>query len=230
MTTLPPPATWTAFSILERSYLLARDNFAAFITITLISAAVSVVVDVLGVPLLAMIVNLLAGAATTICLTWGSLQAMAGRAPAWEPMLRQLQGPLAGRLLALGAFQWLLIGVSAFLVVPPFFLLPMWAVTIPAMMVERLDFGAAFQRSVDLTRYRRMAILGAFALWAVIFLVGATLIFALLGHGGLGRLVTIIYGAFAGTVLYPLPAILYVQLREEKEGATVQRMASALDA
>jgi hypothetical protein len=228
MTTLPP-ASWTAFSVLERSYTMARDNFAAFITVTLIFAVISAVADVLGLRLLASIVDLVAGAATTICITWGALQALGGRKPGWEAMLRQLQGPLIGRLLLLGILQYLVIAVSAILVVPPFFLLPLWAVTIPAMMVERLDIGAAFQRSVDLTRYRRLPILGAFVLWAVIFAVGAAVIIALLGHGGLARFVLWVYAAFAGTVVHPLPAIFYVLLREEKEGATAARMASALD-
>jgi hypothetical protein len=229
MTAVPPPPSWTVVSVLEKSYSLVRDNFAAFITVTLIFAAINAVVDALGAPLLASIVELLAGVATSICLTWGTLQALTGRYPEWEAMLRRLQGPLVGRLLMLGIFQYLVIGVSAILVIPPFFLLPLWAVTIPAMMVERLDFGAAFQRSIDLTRYRRLVILGAFVLWVIIFAVGAAVIFALLGHGGLGRFVLWVWAAISGTVVHPLPAIFYVLLREEKEGATAARIASALE-
>jgi hypothetical protein len=230
MTTAPPPPpTWTAVSVLERSYQLARDNFAAFITVTLIFAVVSAVVDVLGLRLLASVVDLVAGAATTICITWGALQAMGGRKPGWEAMLRQLQGPMVGRLLLLGIFQYLVIAVSAILIIPPFFLLPLWAVTIPAMMVERLEIGGAFQRSVDLTRYRRLPILGAFALWVVIFALGGVVIFLLLGHGGLARFVLWVWAAVAGTVVHPLPAIFYVMLRDEKEGATVERIRSALE-
>lgn len=229
MTTVPPAPSWTVVSVLKKSYTLARDNFAAFITVTLVFAAVNAVVDVLGVRLLASIVHLLAGVATSICLTWGTLQALGGRYPEWEAMLRRLQGPMVGRLLVLGAVQYVVIGLSAILVIPPFFLLPLWAVTIPAMMVERLDLGAAFQRSVDLTRYRRLPILGAFVLWALAFAVGAIVIFALLGHGGLARFVLWVWAAVAGIVVHPLPAIFYVLLREEKEGATIQRMVSALD-
>jgi hypothetical protein len=229
MATVPPPPNWTVVSVLERSYQIARDNFAAFVTVTLIFAVVSAVVDVLGLRLFAAVVDLVAGAATTICLTWGALQAMAGRRPGWEAMLRQLQGPMVGRLLILAIFQYLMIAVSAILIIPPFFLLPLWAVTIPAMMVERLEIGAAFQRSIELTRYRRLPILGGFALWFVIFLLGGVVIAALLGHGGLARFVLWVWAAVAGTVLHPLPAILYVLLREEKEGATVEQIAAALD-
>ena len=36
---LPPSPAWTIGSILEQSYQLARDNFAAFITVTLVFSA-----------------------------------------------------------------------------------------------------------------------------------------------------------------------------------------------
>lgn len=229
MTTVPPPPSWTAASVLEKSYLMARDNFTAFVTISLIFGAVSLVVDVLSLGLLSGIVHLLCGAATSICLTWGALQAMSGRKPEWEPMLRQLQGPLFGRMLALGVIQYLVIGLSSILVIPPFFLLPLWFVTIPAMMIEHGDIAGTFNRSIDLTRYRRLRILGTFLLWVALFAVGAIVIWLLLGDGALSRLVLWIYGAVAATVLHPLPAIFYLLLREEKEGLSVEQMTAALD-
>jgi hypothetical protein len=229
MTTTPPPPAWTVFSVLEKSYAMARDNFAAFVTVTLIFAVVSVIVDVLSLGLLGGLVQLVARAATTICITWGALQVMGGRKPGWEPILRQVQGPLFGRLLLLGVLQYVAIALSAILIVPPFFLLPLWAVTIPVMMVERTDIGTAFQRSIDLTRYRRLPILGAFVLWAVIFAIGAGVIVGLMGHGGVARFILAVWGAVAATVVQPLPAIFYVLLREEKEGVTAGQITAALD-
>ena len=97
------------------------------------------------------------------------------------------------------------------------------------MMVERTDVGGAFNRSMDLTRYRRLPILGTFLLWALIFAAGAVVIILLLGHGPIGHLVLWIYSAVAATVVQPLPAIFYVLLREEKEGVTAEQIAAALD-
>jgi hypothetical protein len=91
MTTALPPQSWTVTSILERSYMLARDNFAAFFTVAVIFGAVSLVMNILSLGVLAGLVGLALGAATSICLTWGTLQAIGGRKPEWEPMLRQLQ-------------------------------------------------------------------------------------------------------------------------------------------
>lgn len=229
MTTAPPPPPWTVVSVLERSYVMARDNFAAFVTVTLVFAAVSLVVDVLSLGLLGGIVHLVCSVATAICITWGALQIMSGRKPEWQAILRQLQAPNFGMLLLLGGIQYFVIALSTILIIPPLFLLPLWAVTIPVMMVERTDIGATFSRSVDLTRHRRLRILGAFVLWALIFIAGAAVIVLLLGYGPVARLVLWVYAAVAATVVQPLPAIFYVLLREEKEGATVGQITAALD-
>jgi hypothetical protein len=230
MTTAPSPtSTWTVTSVLEQAYMMARDNFAAFITVTLIFGAVALVVDILSLGLLAGLVHLVVSVATAICLTWGALQVIAGRKPEWEPIVRQLQGPLFGRLLALGAMQYIVIALSAVLVIGPFILLPLWAVTIPAMMVERLSIGDAFQRSMDITAGRRLRILGVFVLLIVILAAGAWIIMALLGMGALAQLVLWVYTAAASTVVQTLPAILYVLLREEKERVTAQQITAALD-
>jgi hypothetical protein len=167
--------------------------------------------------------------ATSICITWGTFQVIAGRKPEWEPMLRQLQAPMFGRLLLLGCIQYFVIAVSAIVIVGPLFLVPLWAVTIPAMMIERTDVGGAFNRSMDLTGGRRLRILGAFVLLALIVVVGGYVITLVLGYGPLASLVLWIYGAVVATILHPLPAIFYVLLREEKEGAIPAQIASGLD-
>lgn len=229
MTTALPPRSWTVTSVMEKSYALARDNFAAFFTVAVIFGAVSLVMDILSLGLLAGLVGLVCSVATSICLTWGTLRAIAGRKPEWEPMLRQLQGPMFGRLLLLGCIQYFVIAVSAIVVIGPLFLIPLWAVTIPVMMIERTDIGGAFNRSMDLTAGRRLPILGVFLLWFVIFVIGGSVIFLLLGDGALASLAMWIYGALAGIVLHTLPAIFYVLLREEKEGAAVGQITAALD-
>lgn len=229
MTTASSPRSWTVTSVLERSYILARDNFAAFFTVAVIFGAVSLVMDILSLGLLAGLVGLVCAVATSICLTWGTLQAIAGRKPEWEPMLRQLQGPMFGRLLLLGCIQYFVIAVSMIVVIGPLFLLPLWAVTIPVMMIERTGIGDAFNRSIDLTAGRRLPILGVFLLWFVIFVIGAIVIILLLGDGALASLALWIYGALAGIVVHTLPAIFYVLLRDEKEGMTAGQIAGALD-
>jgi hypothetical protein len=50
----------------------------------------------------------------------------------------------------------------------------------------------------------------------------------LLGHGALGNLALWIYSSLARIVVRTLPAILYVLLREEKEGATAGQITASL--
>ena len=231
MTSAPTPAasTWTVTSVLEQAYMMARDNFAAFVTVTLVFGAVALVMDILSLGLLAGIVHLVVSVATAICITWGAFQVIAGRKPQWEPMLRQLQGPMFGRLLLLGCLQYFVIAVSAIVVVGPLILIPLWAVAIPAMMIERLGVGDSLQRSMDLTAGRRLRILGIFVLLVVILVIIGWIIMLLLGFGPIGNLAMWIYGAVAGTMVQPLPAIIYVLLREEKEGAPPAQVAATLD-
>jgi hypothetical protein len=230
MTSAPPPASaWTVTSVLEQAYMMARDNFAAFVTVTLVFGAVALVMDILSLGLLAGLVHLVVSVATSICITWGAFQVIAGRKPEWEPMLRQMQGPLFGRLLLLGCIQYFVIAASIIVVIGPLFLIPLWAVAIPAMMIERLGVGDALQRSMDLTAGRRLRILGAFILLIVILALGGWIIMVLLGFSPIGHLVVWVYSAVASTVVQPLPAIIYVLLREEKEGVTAQQIAAPLD-
>jgi hypothetical protein len=230
MTSAPPPASaWTVTSVLEQAYMMARDNFAAFVTVTLVFGAVALVMDILSLGLLAGLVHLVVSVATSICITWGAFQVIAGRKPEWEPMLRQMQGSLFGRLLLLGCIQYFVIAASIIVVIGPLFLIPLWAVAIPAMMIERLGVGDALQRSMDLTAGRRLRILGAFILLIVILALGGWIIMVLLGFSPIGHLVVWVYSAVASTVVQPLPAIIYVLLREEKEGVTAQQIAAPLD-
>src|ERR1044072_2336604 len=126
-----PPLPWTVTSILERAYAMARDNFAAFFTVAVIFGAVSLVMNILSLGLLAGLVGLVCGVATSICLTWGTLQAISRRKPEWEPMLRQLQGPMFGRMLLLGCLQYFIIAVSAIVVAGPLILITPLVVAIP---------------------------------------------------------------------------------------------------
>jgi hypothetical protein len=95
--------------------------------------------------------------------------------------------------------------------------------------MERTSIGDSFQRSMDLTQHRRLRILGTFLLLAVILILGAVVIMLLLGGGALSRLVLVVYAAVASTVMQPLPAIIYVLLREEKEGLTADQITAPLD-
>ena len=149
MTANPPAPTWTVVSVVERSYALARENFAAFFPAILILGAPGLIANALDLGLIGRFVELACSVATAICITCATLQAMTGYKPDMQSILKQLQRPRFGSLLLLGAIQYVVIAVSAILVIPPFFLLPLWAVTIPAMLIERTDIAASFWRAAS---------------------------------------------------------------------------------
>jgi hypothetical protein len=234
MSPTPTASDWTATSVLETSYRLARDNFAAFFQTILIFSLPSLIASIVDLGVIGLIIEVLCGIAIWISLSCGTLQAMAGRKPDLQSMLRQLNRPNVGQVLALAVIQAFAIVITAVLVVPALFLLTLWAVTLPAMLVERTGIDVTFWRSVDLTRGRRWRVLGVFLLAFVICAICLGVIFLVLGilieEGSLvDRLALWLAAGAISTVVYPLPAILYVLLRGEIEGVTVEQIATALD-
>jgi hypothetical protein len=222
------PTSWTAGALLEWSFAMGRDNFVAFFGAILLLSLPLLFTTALELGLLGTFINLAFSVVISICITGGTFQAMAGQRPDLPAMLGQLQRPNLGPLLILGLVQLLVIGLSALLILPPLFLLPMWAVAIPAMLVERSDMVAAFRRSADLTRHRRVRILGAIALWVAAFVLAGGLILLLTEEGWTQDVAFWLLGAVAGTFIQPLPAILYVLLRAEQEGTTPAQIAAGL--
>lgn len=133
------------------------------------------------------------------------------------------------------------VGFGALLlVVPGLILLTMWAVAVPARVVEAQGLGAALSRSSDLTRgYRwKVFLLGLIygvLLVALTFLVGASL-------GGVANMaaqragfdpLALVAGILLSTITAPvsstLAAVLYTELRRIKEGALPSQLAAVFD-
>ena len=105
MTAQPPPPSWTVVSVLERSYAMARDNFPAFVTVTMVFAAVSLVVDVLSLGVLGGLIHLVCSAATAICITWGALQVMGGLGYSQESLVEYCLRRCRGWMIAGGSIE-----------------------------------------------------------------------------------------------------------------------------
>lgn len=124
-----------------------------------------------------------------------------------------------------------------FLLVPGIFLMIVLAVSVPAVVVERVGVFEAMNRSMDLTRGYRWRILGLFVV-VILILIGLTLVFglvlglfAVLLGGNLqvavivGWLADVIFGIFAAA----LTAVLYFKLRMAKEGLDLGQIAAIFD-
>jgi len=140
--------------------------------------------------------------------------------------------PLIGLtiLFALG------IGIGfMLLIIPGFILLLMWAVAVPALVIERDGVASAFRRSAELTKGARWKILGLFLLLAAIYWLLSTLV----GLVGLGMynaqnvgsdlpIANLVGSVIVGTIFNMLwgtiQPSLYVELRQWKEGHDVDNL------
>jgi hypothetical protein len=126
------------------------------------------------------------------------------------------------------------------LVVPGLFLLTIWAVAAPAMVVERLDIGQSLSRSSSLTEGYRWYV---FAI-GVIFVVASSIGHSLVDHHGyfndshnlfatIGRTVSELLGDAMDTIFALIGAVLtmslYYELRMLKEAAGPEELASVLE-
>ena len=138
----------------------------------------------------------------------------------------EILGSVTPKLIAIILLQivtGICIAIGLFLlIVPGVILALMWAVALPAMVVEDQGVFDSLGRSSDLTRDNRMRILGVglviLAAYLVIALAGALLV-------ALAPIVGIIALIILGVVLYPyiaiIGAVLYYRLVELKEGGVV---------
>jgi hypothetical protein len=225
--------TWTVGSAVRTTCTLVRDNFLAFFVTTLVVTTPLLIVDVIrGGIVVSLAAGVLSNVLTAICLTVGTLQAMAGHRPSAAGLLRQIGRPNGGRLILLGIVQSLVIALGFTLVIPGVWVLALWMVATPAMVVDDLSVGAALDRSAALTRNRRWRTLGAFGACLIVAVVPLAvinyLVIALAG-GAAGSLtehiVMWLVGAVLGAVMGSLPTVLYALLRQEKEGTTIAQLA-----
>lgn len=121
------------------------------------------------------------------------------------------------------------------LIVPGIILLMMWAVAVPALVIERQGVFAAFSRSSELTKGYRWKIFGlSFVLLVIYWLLSLVVGIVGLGTysastaGGL-TVVNMIGSVVVGTIFNMLwgtiQPSLYVELRQAKEGDSVNNLA-----
>jgi Membrane domain of glycerophosphoryl diester phosphodiesterase len=216
--------TWNLDSALVTTFTLVRDNFAAFFAVALLFNAPSLVVGFIdGGLVLTLVVGIVTHVLLTVCLTIGAIQAMAGARPGFTVLVQQINRPDLGKLLALGIVQnvVIMVGLMA-LIAPGLYVLSLWMVAMPAIIVERSTVGGALDRSAALTRDRRWLVLGIFVLVAIPAILVVEILGALTGI----FIVTWLLEAALSTVLVSLTAVLYALLRGEKEGVTPQQIAA----
>jgi hypothetical protein len=144
------------------------------------------------------------------------------------PFILPLVG--AGILAGLGIGFGLLL-----LVVPGLFLLTIWAVIAPVIVIERSPVMKSFGRSRELVRGNGWAVFGAIVVAFLIVIIGGVVFGALAAAIADGPLLRIVFSALASTITAPVSAlvaaVLYFRLRALESvaapGATVDPGLSA---
>lgn len=127
--------------------------------------------------------------------------------------------PVVAALIAASLLRGLGIGVGfILLIVPGLFLLTIWAVVAPVVVLERPGVLPAFSRSRELVRGHGWQVLGVLAVFIVVLIV-VSLIFGLIG-GALGNVGAVIADIVSSVLTAPLvalaAAVLYFNLRAVK--------------
>ena len=235
--TLPATAAWSVRSSVEASFRIGLDNFPAFFTVALLFAAPGFVLEMRGIGGIPKFAADLAGTvAAYICILCGTLHTLEDRVLTLQQTVWQINRPGLRSLLLLGAVQTIAIVAAAVLfVVPALYLLALWSVTMPVMLVEGTDMRESFQRSAELTRDRRWRVLGASVVCVLIVVAVFGTISAVLNavpivseRIELQALLRWLAGAACAAFIHPLSAILYTLLRQEKEGVSISRILGTL--
>jgi len=121
-------------------------------------------------------------------------------------------------LLGLTVVQGLIIFIGLIaLVIPGLFLLTIWSVASPVLVMERLSISMAFRRSSALTKGRRWAVLGLVLIYIVLALVIVLVSSAVAFARASGSLPTTVAGALSATLMFMLTtagvSALYFELR-----------------
>jgi hypothetical protein len=191
-------------------------------------------VGFMAVMALSWVVSLLIGAIAQGALTAATVAESEGRRASFGesfsaafPVLLPLIG--VGLLYALGVAVGFIL-----LIVPGIILMLMWAVAVPALIVERGGVFHAFRRSRGLTRGARWKILGAFTLLVVIYLlltvalavVGIQMygIDAATGAGAANIIVTTLLSTLFTMLWGTVQPSIYLELRRWKEGTDVRSL------
>lgn len=127
--------------------------------------------------------------------------------------------PVLGSLIGVGVLSAFGIALGfILLVVPGLFLITIWAVVAPVVVIERSGALSAFGRSRELVRGNGWPVFGAVVVAGLIVAIGGLILGAIAADISNGPLLRIVFGAIASTFTAPVTAlvaaVLYFRLRE----------------
>lgn len=233
-----------AGNVINRAFAICAANFPFFFIITLIISLPNLLIQLnqpagqppeaasrLPVFALALVLGVVLNTIGEAVILYGAFQHLSGRPvqPA-EAFQRALARFLP--LLGLGLLYGICLALGfLLLLVPGLFLLVIWAVVVPACVVEGLGPTESMSRSAALTKGHRWPIFGIILLAGVVNWIGSFVIGLLLGAAGLLviGLVNLLWTAVWAVYWNCLLVMIYHDLRVAKEGVASEQIASVFD-
>jgi hypothetical protein len=177
-------ASWTVGSAISTAGAILISHFVAFVGTALIASLPSLIFDIVVPDSPAhSVVDLIVGQIVSVTLVYGSMQALRGQRVTVGECISQGMRRLGA---ALGVAILSGIGIAlgmVLLIVPGLILATMWAVAIPAAVIEETGVTASLSRSQQLTSGRRWRVLGAYLVTFLITVIGGMAV-----GGGVGVL------------------------------------------
>jgi uncharacterized membrane protein len=228
-------ASWGIGNAISSASAILFSHFGPFFGTALVASVPSLVFDYF-VPgsYFRPIANFIIGQMVSVTLVYGAMQALRGRQVTVGECLSEGLKRLGA---ALGVAILFGIGVLFglfMLVVPGLILGAMWAVAVPAAVIEKRGAIAALSRSQELTSGRRWRVFGAYVVSLLLMWVGGMVTEGVLTVVTGFKSTATYLGLWAFSALFEaftacLLTTLYYYLRREKEGVDIQQIAAVFD-
>jgi len=228
-------ANWTIGNVVSTAGAILFGHFGPFFGTAMVASLPTLVFDYLAPEsYFHSIVDLIVGQIVSVTLVYGSMQALRGRQVTVGECLSQGLKRLGA---ALGVAILSGIGIALgmiVLIVPGLILAAMWAVAIPAAVIEEKGVTASLSRSQELTSERRWRVFGAYLVAGLITVLGGAVIGGAAGVlAGINSTAFLIavwaFVALSQAFTACVVATLYYYLRREKEGVDIDQIAAVFD-
>jgi uncharacterized membrane protein len=224
-------------STISRSLSTMMKKPAIFLGLTAIAALIPALIQIATFPsqggqVVSSILGSIIGMIIQATVAYAVFQIARGQAVSFSECFSRATGHFVPILLA-SILVGLLVGLGmVLLIIPGVIISCILAVTLPACVVEKLGAVDSLKRSAELTKGNRLQI---FLLYLVVgVIIGAlTFLFALILFGVTGLIV----GTLLLSILLILPmafsyvmaSLIYFDLREIKEGVSLDSLAAVFD-
>jgi hypothetical protein len=211
---------WTLYKRHARHLLTLA--FAVYIVASLIEAVLTGLLGLVGA-VLASIVSLVAAFLLQAALVKAVDDVRDGRADLSLTDTLNAARPHIGRVAGASILAAIAIAIGFILLIAPgLYLLTIWCLIVPVIVLEGLGIGAAFGRSHELVRGHGWNVLGVIVL-VILLLLGVGIVLGLILAALPNGVQQFLSGIISGTLTAPYISLVltlsYFRLRQAKEGS-----------